>query len=113
MRFRVTGNAAASLSAEPDDFIQVPTEGYLGKAILGAGAVGYKIELRFPSTGVVGSGVQIGALPGFEAAGTPPLSVNLTLTGGQRDGVIHLEADQSWTADGSLPLPGLYVAMSR
>ena len=33
----------------------------------------------------------------------------MTLTGGVRDGVIHLEASQDWTGDGGLPLPGVYV----
>ena len=113
VRFRVTGNAAASLSATPDDFIWIPSEnGYLGKAVLNSGTVGYKIDLLFPSIGItspVSSPVQISTLPGSTASGTPPLSVNLTLTGGVRDGVIHLEASQDWTADGGLPLPGVYV----
>ena len=109
VRFRVTGNAAAILSAEPDEFIQIPSLGYLGKAVLNSGIVGYKIDLLFPSIGVAGSPIQISTLPGSTASGTPPLSVNLTLTGGVRDGVIHLEASQNWTADGGLPLPGIYV----
>jgi hypothetical protein len=109
VRFRVTGNAAAVLSAAPDDFIQIPSQGYLGKAVLNSGTVGYKIDLLFPSIGVAGSPIQISTLPGFEASGTSPLGVNLMLTGGVRDGIIHLEASQQWTADGSLPLPGVYV----
>ena len=112
VRFRVTGNAMAILTAEPDAFIQIPSEGnnYLGKAVLNGNAVGYKIELRFPSIGVLGSNPQYAALPGYEAGATvPPLAVNLTLTGGVRDGVVHLEASPDWTADGGLPLPGIYV----
>ncbi len=109
VRFRVTGNAMASLSAEPDAFIDVPGEGFMGKAVLGAGSVGYKIELRFPRTGAPGSPVQVGVLPGFEPGPTPQLEVNLTLTGGQREGVIHMETNQIWTVDGGIPLPGIYV----
>ena len=110
VRFRVTGNAKAILTAEPDNFIQIPVEGYLGKAVLNGNAVGYKIELRFPSIGIPGSSPQYAGLPGYEAGPTtPPLAVNLMLTGGVRDGVIHLEADPSWTTDGGLPLPGIYV----
>lgn len=107
--FRVTGNADATMVAEPDAFIEVAGEGFMGKAILGAGSIGYKIELRFPRTGVPGSPVQISALPGYEAGPTtPPLTVDLGLTGGMRDGVIHMESNQYWTEDGGIPLPGLY-----
>lgn len=109
VRFRVTGNAAAIMTAEPDDFMEVPSEGFVGKAILGAGSVGYKLELRFPRTGVPGSPVQIAVLPGFEPAATPPLEVNLTLTGGVREGVVHMETSPDWTETGALPLPGVYV----
>lgn len=111
--FTVIGNANATLTAEPDAFINVPVEGFMGKAVLGASAIGYKLDLRFPRTGSAGpppSPVQTAALPGFaEGPTTPPLTVNLLATGGARDGVINMETNQAWTADGSLPLAGLHV----
>jgi hypothetical protein len=107
--FRVMGTANATLTAEPDDFIEIPGEGFLGKAVLNSGAVGYNIEVRFPRVGVVGSPGQIAGLPQFEAAPTTPLTVDLNLTGNQRDGSIHLLASHEWTVDGGLPLPGIYV----
>jgi hypothetical protein len=110
VRFRVTGNAAAILTAEPTAFLEVPSEGHLGKAVLGAEEIGYSIELRFPRTGAPGSPVQIAGLPGGEPGPTtPPLEVDLTATGGQREGEVHLLASQAWTEHGGLPLPGIYV----
>jgi hypothetical protein len=108
--FVVTGNASATLVAEPTDFIAVPGEGIMGKAVLNGEAVGYKIELRFPSLGVIGSPPQYAALPLYEEGPTvPPLSVNLMMTGGARQGMIHMEAHPNWTASGGIPLPGIYV----
>lgn len=111
--FTVIGNASATLTAEPDAFINVPSEGYMGKAVLSTSAIGYKINLSFPRTGFAGppvSPVQIATLPGYaEGPTTPPLTVNLTATGGARDGVINMETNQAWTADGSLPLAGVHV----
>ena len=101
----------AILSATPDAFIQIPSQNnnYLGKAVLNGNAVGYKINLQFPSIGVLGSPTSPAFSPVTSRSGTSPLAVNLTLTGGARDGVIDLVADPSWTADGGLPLPGIYV----
>jgi hypothetical protein len=111
--FTVIGNANATLTAEPDAFINVPGEGYMGSAVLSGSAIGYKLDLRFPRIGVAGpppSPVQTAALPGFAAGPTtPPLTVNLVQTGGQRDGVINMETNQSWTPDGGLPLAGIHV----
>jgi hypothetical protein len=111
VRFQVVGNASAILVAEPNDFIEIPTEGHMGRAVLNGNSVGYKLELRFPRTGVPGSGIQIASLPGFEEGPTtPPLEVDLTLTSGVRQGVIHMESDPAWNdMGGTLPLPGLYV----
>lgn len=117
VNFTVTGNADATLVAEPDAFVEVETEDgpqHLGKAALGAEVVGYKLELRFPraSTPPPGSPTfpQFAALPGFEEGPTtPPLTVDLATTGQQRTGVIHMEAHHNWTPSGGLPLPGLYV----
>lgn len=108
--FRVIGNASATLTAEPDAFINVPGEGYMGKAVLGLSEVGYNLELRFPRLGVSGSPIQISVLPGFEEGPTVPSNpVDLLLTGGEREGVIHMETSQEWTEHGGLPLAGIHV----
>jgi hypothetical protein len=110
VRFLVTGNASATMTAEPNAFIDIPVEGTMGRADLNGESVGYKLELRFPSVGILGSPPQYAALPGFaQGATVPPLSVDLTMSGGQRQGVIHMEASHQWTEDGGLPLPGVYV----
>jgi hypothetical protein len=31
------------------------------------------------------------------------------LTGGEREGVLHMETNQEWTSDGSYPLAGIHV----
>ena len=108
--FRVIGNASATLTAEPTEFTYIPVEEYMGRAVLGLSEVGYKLELRFPRLGVSGSPIQISALPGFEEGPTTPAAaVDLLLTGGEREGVLHMETNQEWTSDGSYPLAGIHV----
>lgn len=110
VHFIVAGNASATLRATPDAFVSVPSQGWMGKAVLGGGSVGYQIQLTFPSSGVAGSPVAIATLPLFAADGTvPPLTVPLPLTSGQRPGTIDLLASADWTPDGGLPLAGVYV----
>ena len=108
--FKVIGNASATVTAEPDDFIKVDgPEDWLGKATLGTEEIGYGIELRFPRFGQPSSPAQISALPGFEAGPTTPaLTVDLTQTGYEREGVIHMEANENWTEHGGIPFPGVY-----
>lgn len=113
--FVVSGTAHATLTAEPNAFMEVASDTpgvdeVVGKAVLNSGAIGYRLELRFPRTGVVGSPAKTAVLPGYEAGPTtPPLTVNLMSTGGQRSGVLHMESDPAWTPDGGMPLPGVYV----
>lgn len=113
--FRITGNASATMTAEPDGFVTIPTLDYptgeeMGRAELNGNAVGYRLRLDFPAQGTVGSPVQYAGLPGYAAGPTePPLTVNLMTTSGARNGRIHLEASHQWTPDGGLPLPGIYV----
>lgn len=111
--FTVYGNTIATLTAEPDSFIEVPGEGFMGKAVLATSEVGYKLDLRFPRTGSLGpppSAVQTAALPGYAAGPTtPPLSVDLVASGGARGGVLNMETSEQWTADGSLPTAGLHI----
>ena len=105
VRFRVTGNASATLTAIPDEFVFIPSEGaYMGKAVLGTSVLGYKIHLHFPSTGV---GQLSASLPGNDGVGTPPLTVNLA--GGMRQGEIRMDASQNWTPDGGMAAQGLHV----
>jgi hypothetical protein len=110
VNFVVMGNASATMTAEPSEFLTIPGEGFMGKAVNGGNAVGYKIELRFPRLGAPGSPIAIATLPGYAAGPTvPPLTVNLVPTGMQREGRVHMEADPNWTPSGGIPLPGLYV----
>ncbi len=113
--FRIEGNASATVVAEPDSFVLVPTDDapsgeYLGNAVLNGNSVGYKLRLDFPVSGVVGSPAQFAGLPGYTGGPTePPLTVNLMLTGGVRNGRIHMESNEHWTPSGGIPLPGIYV----
>lgn len=113
--FRVSGNASATVVAEPDDFIIVPTPDYplgehMGRAVLNGNSVGYRLRLDFPSASMALSPIAYAGLPGYQSGPTePPLTVNLLTSSGQRNGRVHLEASQQWTPDGGLPLPGIYV----
>ena len=113
--FKITGNANATVTAAPDSFVFVPTDDapageYLGNAVLNGNSIGYKLRLDFPVSGVVGSPAQFAGLPGFAPGPTtPPLTVNLMLTGGTRNGRIHMESNEHWTPSGGIPLPGIYV----
>lgn len=117
VNFIVTGNADATLIAEPDAFVYVQTEDgpqYLGRAVLNGNPVGYRLELRFPRSGSAlpanPTTMKAAFLPGYEEGPTtPPLTVDLSTTGQQRTGVLHMESHHNWTPDGGLPLPGLYV----
>lgn len=105
VRFRVTGNAKATLTATPAEFVYIPYEGsYMGKAILGASVLGYKVYVLFPSTGI---GQQTAGLPGTNGGGTPPLTVNLA--GGTRQGELRMDASHLWTPNGEMPALGLHV----
>jgi hypothetical protein len=105
VRFRITGNASATITAIPDAFVFIPSDGsYMGKAVLDTSVLGYKIHLFFPSTGI---GQQTASLPGTDGGGTPPLTV--VLAGGSRQGEIRMDASQLWTPDGGMPALGLHV----
>lgn len=110
VEFIVIGNASATLSAEPDSFIQIPAaqyigvgfDPYLGRATQSGQEIGYDIELRFPIPGP-NTGLPLSQ----EGPATSPL-VDVAGSGGAVGGVLHLIADPNWTVDGGLPLPGLY-----
>ena len=90
--------------------LNTPRASIWDAATLNGNSVGYRLRLDFPSQGVVGSPVQFAGLPGYAAGPTEaPLTVNLMLTSGTRNGRIHLEASHQWTPSGGLPLPGIYV----
>lgn len=114
VNFKVTGNANATVTAEPDSFVTIPTDIYpagehMGRAVLNGNPVGYRLRIDFPVAGVPGSPTQNAALPGYEPGPTAPLSVNLGLTSGMRNGRLHMEASPAWTPSGGLPLPGIYA----
>lgn len=110
VEFTVIGNASATLSAEPDSFIQIPEaqypgisfDPYLGRATQSGQEIGYDIELRFP---IPGPNTGLPLIQ--EGPATSPL-VDVAGSGGEVGGVLHLIADPNWTVDGGLPLPGLY-----
>lgn len=111
LKFRVTGNASATVTATPSNFIEIPAPaygGFMGKAVHTSGneEIGYNLILYFPR---LGPGVQIAALTGADGVGTSPLSVDLTQTGGVRDGELLLQANTAWTPHGGIPAYGLYV----
>lgn len=106
VRFLVTGNASATITAIPHEFVEIPDEGFMGKAILGTSVLGYRLQVHFPRSA---PGVQIATLPGSDGDGTPPLTVNLLLTGGSRQGELRIDAHPDWTPDGGMPALGIHV----
>ncbi|MCC3751996.1 MAG: hypothetical protein LLP51_11440 [Halorhodospira halophila] len=110
VEFTVIGNASATLSAEPDSFIQIPAaqypginfDPYLGRAKQSGQEIGYDLELRFPIPGP-NTGLPLNQ----EGPATSP-SVDIAGSGGAVGGVLHLIADPNWTIYGGIPLPGLY-----
>lgn len=111
VNFVVIGNSSATLSAEPDSFMQVsstqffgiPFDPFLGRAVQAGQEIGYDIELRFPIFPQSARGLPL------SVAG-PAVSprVNIVNYGGQVSGTLHLIANPNWTASGGLALPGLY-----
>ena len=110
VEFTVTGNSMATLSAEPDSFMQIPAaqypvvsfDPYLGRAIQSGQEIGYDLELRFPIPGP-NTGLPLTS-PG--AAVSP--QEDIAGAGGAVGGVLHLIANPNWTSDGGMALPGLY-----
>lgn len=110
VEFTVIGNSMATLSAEPDSFMQVPAALYpgisfdphLGRAVQSGQEIAYDIELRFPIPGP-NTGLPLNA-PG--AAVSP--QVDIAAAGGSVGGVLHLIANPNWTTGGQMALPGLY-----
>ena len=114
VRFLITGNAMATVTAEPDDFAWIQhyiiggfDEGprYLGKAIRAGhlDEIGYNLQVEFPV------GVYGGGLPPDNPGSTPPLSLDMTSRpGGVAPGYVHMTASHHWTPDGGFPLPGVY-----
>ena len=114
VNFSVTGNADATLIAEPDAFIEVVTEDGLHiwarrSRAQRRSATSWNSDFReqVPREDPLHDGCL---LPGFEEGPTaPPLLVDLSSTGQQRTGVLHMEAHPNWTPSGGIPLPGIYV----
>lgn len=108
--FTVVGNSSATLSAEPDSFMQIPASRYigvvfdpfLGRATQSGEEIGYDVELRFPVPG------PRPGLPLSTAGPAVSQVVDIAGQGGAVGGVLHLIADPNWTVGGGLALPGLY-----
>lgn len=108
--FTVTGNSSATLSAEPNSFMQIPASQYvgvafdpfLGRATQAGQDIAYDLELRFPIPG------PNAGLPLATAGPAESPLVDIGGNGGAVGGVLHLIADPNWTAGGGLALPGLY-----
>jgi hypothetical protein len=108
--FTVSGNANATLQAVPHEFMTSPsTTGAIGQAEKGADLIGYRMTLRFPNTFVTGSPVQTATLPGTEDPTSPPLTVDMTLTSGVREGRILLQSNPTWTPTGATAPLGDYT----
>lgn len=111
VEFTVIGNSSATLSAEPDLFMQIPAsqfvgvffDPYLGRATQGGEEIAYDIELRFPIPGP-NSGLPLST----QGPAISPLVDIVGAPGGAVGGVLHLIANPNWTAGGGLALPGLY-----
>jgi hypothetical protein len=113
LRFLVRGNALASVSAAPDQFMLVqhyitgPTNVDLGPKYLGRAqhtngeTIGYSLQVEFP----VGS---TRTLPLTNGNGTIPLTVDMVAAGGQETGFLHLIASHRWTPTGGMPSVGDY-----
>jgi hypothetical protein len=102
--FTVKGNASASVVATPDAWLFVGGENqYFGKAVMGAEELGYNLIVEFPTL------LGWNALTGNDGEGTAPFPVNVS--SGPVQGMVHLLANHTWTADGTWPLPGTYTAV--
>jgi hypothetical protein len=108
VRFQVRGNTTVSVTAEPDEFVDIPGQGWLGRAKLGDDHVGYNISVVFPSGGQ-GLNTQSAGLPTGVAQGTAPLSFNLVSHASPVEGRVAMESHHHWTEDDSIPGPGIYV----
>ena len=114
VQFYVIGNAMASLSAEPDAFLEIaapnglpgisgaPGPYFLGRAESSGGDyIGYDIALQFPTPATSDA-----RWPKSTAGPTPALSANPG--NGNAWGIIDLITNAEWSNQGQLPKPGQY-----
>jgi len=108
--FTVIGNSYATLSAEPDSFMQIASasykgvpDPYLGRATQGGEEIGYDLQLELFTP--VNS---INGLPLNQEGPAVSPQMDVEGAGGAIGGVLHLIANPNWTAGGGLALPGLY-----
>lgn len=132
--FTVRGNASASVTVTPEEFLQTKSGSWLGRA--GGPAyrsLGYDAIVHFPVSsssyrwltdweywddwdnwsdwrgfGTLPWWSRWTRLPRDTASGTPPLPANLPELGNRAFGVIYAVARRHWTPDGSAAPPGLY-----
>lgn len=111
--FEVLGNASASVTAAPSEFVFVQQyilnnninlgSRFLGKASLPNGEmIGYNLQMEFP----IG---QFSAPNGMNGIGASSPPVNIAAAGGMAPGFLHLLASHRWTPNGGMPSVGDYT----
>lgn len=108
VKFSVTGDSDATLSAEPREFMEVPgtqvdqfvsSNAYLGRATRGSHEIGYNVILSFPFN----DGSRSLSLTAADPVTSQQVDVSHGTVGG-----IHIESDPFWTTDGKPAHPGEY-----
>lgn len=133
--FVVFGNALASVSVKPHQFMRIKGGRYLGRAT-GAGGrtLGYDTIVHFPAPrrdyhwlsgwdfyddwdrwrrwdgfGWLPRWSKWAKLPGVNGAGTPLLTTNMLHRGGDAHGVVYIVSRRDFTSDGRKAKPGDYA----
>lgn len=120
--FRVRGNAMASVSAAPDQFMPTQFGTYLGRAHgLGSHAspsLGYQVIVRFPVPSWLYDRTSVplwlsirdhtAILPETLNVGTPPLDADLRQGTDGVLGLIGIFARRNWSPTGAPVNPGFY-----
>lgn len=121
--FIIKGNAHATVTAAPREFVRVAGGRHLGKARLGTrpATLGYDVVVHFPvARGRRAPFTQrrtygFFGIPGFQASlplsaprATPPLTVAMPSLGQEALGIVHLLSGAYWTTDGRRASAGVY-----
>jgi hypothetical protein len=133
--FTVTGNALASVSVKPHQFLKIKSGKYLGKATgPGGRTLGYDTIVHFPAPkwnyywlsgwdfyddwhgwrrwagfGSLPNWSRWAKLPGTNNTGTPSLTTNMVQRGGKAHGVVYIVSRRDFTTDGKKAKPGDYA----
>jgi hypothetical protein len=124
--FAVRGNAIATVTARPADFMQAPGNRWLGAASRDGSPdrLGYDVVVHFPVSAQSGGTLQTEAVFGFfgvpggfatlplhQPSGTPPISVDMVEFDRQSLGLIHLLSNPELTSNGSRAATGVYTGL--